>query len=73
MNIIEKAISTIAGGRVLDVATQEGHFVRMLMKNLQSYNQIVGIDVDEQAIKTARDTICAGILAIHAGICAIME
>lgn len=57
MNVIERAISSVAGGRVLDVATQEGHFVRILMKNLQSYTQIVGIDVNEQAIKTARDTI----------------
>ena len=45
MNIIERAISSIAGGRVLDVATQEGHFVQMLMKNLKSYTEIVGIDV----------------------------
>jgi ubiquinone/menaquinone biosynthesis C-methylase UbiE len=57
VNIIERAISSVAGGRVLDVATQEGHFVQMLMKNLQCYTQIVGIDVNEQAIKTARDTI----------------
>ena len=57
MNIIERAISSVAGGRVLDVATQEGHFVQMLMKNLSSYTQIVGIDVNEQAIKTAQDTL----------------
>jgi ubiquinone/menaquinone biosynthesis C-methylase UbiE len=57
VNVIERAISSVAGGRVLDVATQEGHFVRILMKNLASYIQIVGIDADEQAIKTARDTI----------------
>jgi ubiquinone/menaquinone biosynthesis C-methylase UbiE len=56
MDSIEKAISTIAGGKVLDVATHEGHFVRVLMKNLQSYRQIIGIDTDEQAIKTARNT-----------------
>ena len=46
MNIIERAISSVAGGRVLDVATQEGHFVQMLMKNLSSYTEIVGIDVN---------------------------
>ena len=57
MNIIERAISSVAGGRVLDVATQEGHFVQMLMKSLQSYTEIVGIDVNKQAIETARDTI----------------
>jgi ubiquinone/menaquinone biosynthesis C-methylase UbiE len=57
VDVIERALSSVAGGRVLDVATQEGHFVRILMKNLQCYTQIIGIDVDEQAIKTARDTI----------------
>lgn len=54
MDIIEEAISKVSGGRVLDVATQEGHFVRLLMKHLQSYTQIVGIDVDRDAIKKLR-------------------
>lgn len=57
MDIIEKTIGNVAGGRVLDVATQEGHFVRLLMKNLQSYTQIVGIDVDEDAIRKAQELI----------------
>jgi ubiquinone/menaquinone biosynthesis C-methylase UbiE len=57
VNVIERAMSTITGGRVLDVATQEGNFVQMLMENLQSYTQIVGIDVNAQAIETARATI----------------
>ena len=57
MNIIERAVSNIAGGKVLDVATQEGHFIHMLMENLQSYTEIVGIDVNEQVIETARDQI----------------
>ena len=42
---------------MLDVATQEGHFIGILMKNLQSYSQIVSVDINEQAIKTARETI----------------
>lgn len=57
MNIIEEALSHVAGGKVLDVATHEGHFIRTLMKNLRSYTQIVGIDVDQQAIKAARETM----------------
>jgi ubiquinone/menaquinone biosynthesis C-methylase UbiE len=56
MDIFERALSGIAGGRVLDVATQEGHFVQTLMENLQSYTEIVGIDISERAIETARDT-----------------
>jgi len=57
LEILEEIISKVAGGRVLDVATQEGHFVRLLMKNLQSYTQIVGIDVDRDAIKKAKEII----------------
>ena len=57
MDIIEKAIGKVVGGKVLDVATQEGHFVQFLTRNLQSYEQIVGIDVDQEAIKKAQETI----------------
>ena len=57
MDVLEKAINSVAAGKVLDVATQEGHFVRLLMKNLQSYTQIVGIDVDEDAIRKAQEAI----------------
>jgi len=57
MEIIEKALSTIVGGRVLDVATQEGRFVQVLTENLHSYTQAVGIDLTERAIKTAHDTL----------------
>ena len=57
MDNIEEAISKVVGGKVLDVATQEGHFVQLLMNNLQSYVQIVGIDIDQEAIKKAQETI----------------
>lgn len=53
MDIIEQALSTIVGGRVLDVATQEGRFVKILIDHLHSYTQAVGIDLAEAAIKTA--------------------
>ena len=57
MDIFENAISKVTGGKVLDVATRDGHFVQLLMKNLQSYEQIVGIDLDQDAIKKAQETI----------------
>ena len=52
--MIERILSGIDGGKVLDIATYEGHFVRILKENLKSYSEIVGIDVNEQAIETAR-------------------
>ena len=52
--MIERILSGIDGGKVLDIATYEGHFVRILMENLKSYSEIVGVDLNEQAIETAR-------------------
>ena len=54
---IESVLSEIDGGKVLDVATHEGHFVEMLVQNLKSYTEIVGIDVNEKAIETARERL----------------
>jgi SAM-dependent methyltransferase len=56
VNSFEKAMNSIAGGKVLDIATQEGHFIRLLMNNLKSYTEIVGIDVNEKSIEIAVDT-----------------
>jgi ubiquinone/menaquinone biosynthesis C-methylase UbiE len=57
LDIFEKVMSGVAGGIVLDIATQEGHFVQLLVKNLQSYIQIVGIDIDGEAIGKAQDRV----------------
>ena len=57
MDDIARMLSGIDGGRVLDVATQEGHFVQVLMKNLKTCSEIVGIDINVQAIETARSNI----------------
>lgn len=55
MKLFKKVLSNIDGSRVLDVATKEGDFVQTLMKNIKSYSEILGIDVNEQAIKIAQD------------------
>lgn len=55
--MIERILGNLSGGKVLDVATREGHFVKILMDNLKSYSEIVGIDIDEQAIQTASEKI----------------
>jgi ubiquinone/menaquinone biosynthesis C-methylase UbiE len=54
MDVIEKVLGCIAGGRVLDVATQEGGFVQILIENLQDYTEIVGVDINERVIETAQ-------------------
>ena len=57
MEVIERVLREIDGGKVLDVATQEGHFVQILMENLKSYTEIVGIDINKKAIETAWDNV----------------
>jgi ubiquinone/menaquinone biosynthesis C-methylase UbiE len=56
MNLIESTLKGIDGGRVLDVATQDGHFVQVLAKYLKSFVEIVGIDLNNDAIETAQNT-----------------
>ena len=57
MAVIAEKLVDLHGGRVLDVATQEGHFVQILMENLNDYTDIVGIDINKQAIEMAQNTI----------------
>jgi SAM-dependent methyltransferase len=44
MNILRQALGGISGGKVLDVATGEGDFIRTLVANLRSYGEIIGVD-----------------------------
>lgn len=57
MDTIEDVLRGIDGGRVLDVATQQGRFAQTLMENLRDYTEIVGVDIDEQAIEAAREAL----------------
>jgi SAM-dependent methyltransferase len=57
VDLFERALGRIDGGRVLDVATQEGGFVQILIDHLKNYTEIVGIDVDGRAIETAQQTL----------------
>ena len=59
-NIFQQALSEIVGGRVLDVATQRGGFVRILTENLSSYAEIVGIDTSEEILTTAQQGFSQG-------------
>jgi ubiquinone/menaquinone biosynthesis C-methylase UbiE len=44
MNIYKQTLGRMCGGRVLDVATGEGKFIKTLVENLGSYAEVVGID-----------------------------
>jgi SAM-dependent methyltransferase len=57
IRIPKRAMSGISGGRVLDVATGEGNFIRALMAHLQDYLVILGIDALEYT-RTADSVFC---------------
>jgi ubiquinone/menaquinone biosynthesis C-methylase UbiE len=62
---IESILRQIEGGLVLDLATLEGHLVRILDEHLQYYQQIVGTDIDEKSIHSpAKDLTNEKILFI---------
>jgi ubiquinone/menaquinone biosynthesis C-methylase UbiE len=56
MNVFKQAFGDLVGGRVLDIATHEGGFIQILMENLKSYTEILGIDISESAIEIAQRT-----------------
>jgi SAM-dependent methyltransferase len=47
MSILKQALGGITGGKVLDVATGEGEFIKTLTRNLKNYVEIIGIDTLE--------------------------
>jgi SAM-dependent methyltransferase len=56
MSIFKHALDDITGGRVLDVATGRGSSIGVLKECFKSYTEIVGIDVNERAIESARNS-----------------
>jgi SAM-dependent methyltransferase len=54
MEHFQRALGGLVGGRVLDVATGEGGFVGILAANLESYAEIIGVDLSAPFLATAR-------------------
>ena len=52
--IIANRLKSISGGKVLDVATGDGDFIRILMKTLKDYDSFVGIDTSEKELEAAK-------------------
>jgi ubiquinone/menaquinone biosynthesis C-methylase UbiE len=48
-------LSSISGGKVLDVATGDGTFIKTLMKTLKDYESFVGVDISEKEFESARE------------------
>jgi ubiquinone/menaquinone biosynthesis C-methylase UbiE len=51
----------LSGGRVLDVATGDGDFIRTLEQALMDFDSFTGIDVSEEQIERARKNEAKGV------------
>ena len=51
---IAEKLKTISGGKILDVATQSGGFIRTLNKTLKDFNYFTGIDISFDNIESIR-------------------
>jgi ubiquinone/menaquinone biosynthesis C-methylase UbiE len=49
---ILKGLEVISGGKVLDVATQKGDFIKTLMETLKDFDTIIGIDIEFEDIES---------------------
>jgi ubiquinone/menaquinone biosynthesis C-methylase UbiE len=52
---IKERLASVSGGRILDVGTSDGGFIEILLKTLQDYEEIVGIDISEEDLEKARE------------------
>lgn len=55
MDELQHHLGKISGGRILDVATGAGRFARTLAQAFRSYQEIVGIDINEEFVAKAKE------------------
>jgi ubiquinone/menaquinone biosynthesis C-methylase UbiE len=53
---VREKLGTISGGDVLDVGTDDGDFINVLMKVLKDYKSFTGIDISEEDLNKARES-----------------
>jgi SAM-dependent methyltransferase len=51
---VREKLGSISGGDVLDVGTDDGDFIKVLMKTLSDYKSFTGIDISEQSLAKAK-------------------
>lgn len=54
MTKVNELLSTISGGKILDVGCGVGWFIQRLKENLKDYEEIIGIDVRDDVLEKAR-------------------
>ena len=54
---IAAKLKSISGGKILDVATGDGDFIRTLIKTLKDYDSFVGVDNSKKEVESARNQL----------------
>ncbi len=54
MKDVFKKLSHLDAGKVLDAATGRGDFINVIKQNFKSYEQIIGVDSSDAAVKQAQ-------------------
>ena len=52
--IVEK-LKPLSGGKILDVATAYGDFLRLMTESFKDYTEAIGIDLAEDRIVSAKE------------------
>jgi SAM-dependent methyltransferase len=51
---VRQKLGTISGGNILDVGTDDGDFIGVLMKTLKDYTSFAGVDISDKGLEKAR-------------------
>ena len=53
-DVLKTRFKEVSGGRMLDVATNNGQFIQRIIESFKDYKEIIGIDINEQMLVKAK-------------------
>ena len=54
-DVLKTRFQEVSGGRMLDVATNNGQFIQRIIESFKDYREIIGIDIDEHLLTKAKE------------------
>ena len=54
-DVLKTRFQEVSGGRILDVATNNGQFIHRIVESFKDYREIIGIDIDEISLAKAKE------------------
>lgn len=52
---ISSQLKQVSGGRILDIATGDGDFIKMLLNALKDFESVIGVDISKDQLQVAKD------------------